>query len=1662
MAIIGTAHVHIRADDKYFESDVRKATAKVKNVTIQLKADVDLAKATKKIRDLRYRITSKDAVLKVDANVAKAEEKMSKLLAKFLNKEVAFNATANTAAANTALSELSTRYAAKRVPFTATANTAAASAQLAWLSRNRTANISAFVDPKTQKALSGLFNTLTGTISGEKIKAVVTGLATNFEGLAVKATAATAAIGVLSASVLVLAGNILSIGGDITQTIGFLALIPTAIGSLAAIVTTAKMSFKGFGEAFNEDAKKAAEALAKLPPEAQKAVLGLRGVYTQIQKPVQNAFWEVMGTSLQDMVKTLLPSLTTGLSNVGRGFGAVTKEIAGGFERMGDGTLENMLNLLGQGLKNMAPGFGALIDSFAILGETGATYLPRFGEWTTEISNKFKNFIVEAEKTGKINQWIETGTQRLQEMGSIIKSTTGFFSGLANAARIAGAPGLTEMAAGMREIRDIVNGEPFQSKLVTILEGARGGVELLGTGFDNLVEYIGDSSTAISLFLTQAGKIGGLTFDSIRTLFDGTGLGGGLMEALIGFEDMLRELQTGFGDLGTSVGILGEISGELFRSMAPGLNQLFETIRLVLGELRQGILDSMPIFNEFIQAILELVQGPVVWLAEQVGNVLEVFSDLPGVIQTVLMSLGLFLLLRGKFVNFFGGLGNSLRDQDTQVGRSFTKISDGATTMRNGVGRSFDMLGASLKATLVESSDAAGRAFSPIIGHAQNTADRVKGAFSEAGAGLKNGMNLAPHFDTVRAGFGRLSMDWGQTTRGMVTQLQGAGSDFVRVLAPAGGAVDTLATKVKTSASEFHNNLAPARVAFAQLGTDALVAGKAAGANLSSGIRTAGGGLMDAIGGPWSLAIMGATALVGLYAQSQADAARKVDILKESLDQQTGAFTQKSRKIVIGDIVDYESGKDAWSQFWRLGRSTAEEVINKTSLDLDEITTKMLDDEGGQAYRDSWKKVGSVATSAIGGTLTITDELAASVGMTKKEMEALGAQDLATMAHGIDSAAEAAEKAQADIQNLADKTGLSTVAAAQLSANYDILADSASSVDSKVRALTQNLDIQQGGMVSARKAARDHAETMMDSVESLKKLGEGLGEASYNNGKFTESFKGSLLAADGTFANTSREAINFSKEMDAVAESVITVGMTEMKRLQDTGAKPAEAMAGALAKMNPEIDKVREMLKGVGIEGDLANQIMSQIGLDPEKLTAAVSLDTADAEGNLIRTQLMIAAMAQGNWEVALSASTDEVKEAILNTDSMRKVYEEGGWEAVAKIIDETGPGMANLMSKLTLAKDEAEVTAILKAEFPGDQVMKDAKKMAEDYDMVDVKASLGIKDDATVPAGIAKQAVMDFGGNPIERALKAADQTLAGVQSATGTMGTLPDVERQFTAVDRTEEGKARSQATMNTLQDVMRQLEAANATGTPTAEAQATLDGLRSVVRDLSANNMAGEGRNAAQRTVDSFEGKETELTALDKASEVVREVNNAKIENKSFSIRGLLEGLPEPIRRLIGFADGGILSGTGVQKFANGGIQMPSIKQYAKGGVENHVAQIARGAWPVRVWAEPETGGEAYVPLHPSKRKRSLSILDEVAEMFGYSLVKRMEFADGGIMKMAKAPSVVTNSSVTQTITASPTNASSPTVITNVYPSAGLNEGQVADSVSENIYWKLSTRI
>jgi hypothetical protein len=202
------------------------------------------------------------------------------------------------------------------------------------------------------------------------------------------------------------------------------------------------------------------------------------------------------------------------------------------------------------------------------------------------------------------------------------------------------------------------------------------------------------------------------------------------------------------------------------------------------------------------------------------------------------------------------------------------------------------------------------------------------------------------------------------------------------------------------------------------------------------------------------------------------------------------------------------------------------------------------------------------------------------------------------------------------------------------------------------------------------------------------------------------------------------------------------------------------------------------------------------------------------------------------------------------------------------------------------------------------------------------------------------------------------------------------------------------------------------------PTAVAQQAVKDLGYKVRDLKGKKVEITAPNA---------------TPLAQVQRIQGAINGLTGRTINVTVRYSESGKPSVVRT---HADGGIVH------YANGGIRAAAnrIKAFAA-GAERHIAQIGKPG-EIRIWNEPETQGEAYIPLAPAKRKRSEAILQRVAEMFGGQVVW---FANGALRQYAQgaAPSSGVRSTVrSRTATA---EAASPLVGGDL----NLNIGAVANT-------------
>lgn len=187
----------------------------------------------------------------------------------------------------------------------------------------------------------------------------------------------------------------------------------------------------------------------------------------------------------------------------------------------------------------------------------------------------------------------------------------------------------------------------------------------------------------------------------------------------------------------------------------------------------------------------------------------------------------------------------------------------------------------------------------------------------------------------------------------------------------------------------------------------------------------------------------------------------------------------------------------------------------------------------------------------------------------------------------------------------------------------------------------------------------------------------------------------------------------------------------------------------------------------------------------------------------------------------------------------------------------------------------------------------------------------------------------------------------------------------------------------------------------------ARSAADGIKAIPDEkstaISAFTSGSDKVSALQTQIEALKDKQVTAKAngdtagVDKLQKKIDDLKDKKIQLEAQVKKGTVIARTEMkagkdgVMKFTALANGGIL---GVKRSL-------AVKRFAN-GAENHVAQIA-AAGAMRLWAEPETGGEGYLPLAPAKRSRTIPMWWEIGRRLGV-----VRYANGGVTGGAGAPS------------------------------------------------------
>lgn len=292
---------------------------------------------------------------------------------------------------------------------------------------------------------------------------------------------------------------------------------------------------------------------------------------------------------------------------------------------------------------------------------------------------------------------------------------------------------------------------------------------------------------------------------------------------------------------------------------------------------------------------------------------------------------------------------------------------------------------------------------------------------------------------------------------------------------------------------------------------------------------------------------------------------------------------------------------------------------------------------------------------------------------------------------------------------------------------------------------------------------------------------------------------------------------------------------------------------------------------------------------------------------------------------------------------------------------------------------NEALGTASDRAAAARDEYMS-AAKATEQFDR-DLNALLATLDEANGQNQDAITSNIDY-----QRTLREAEEQIALARQG---------VEGYGLGLDQATEAGARNVETLLEIAQASREAADGQYTldGNTDAYLQRLQDGRQQIIDTAIAfGATADEAQKLADKIYAMPDEKQIEVLASTSAAARMLDTFIATYNNRRITMSMFLEATGNNRGAA---ADAARLTGQALNYInqADGG----NVKFFGSGG-EHHVAQFAR-AGDMRVWAEPETGGEWYIPDGAAKRPRSMMLAEQMLNGWGYTMAPVADRAPAG---------------------------------------------------------------
>lgn len=542
---------------------------------------------------------------------------------------------------------------------TVDAKTRAASAALGVLARPRTAEVRVVLKG-LDAARAGLASLSGGNIAAAAVEHAKN-LAGNFDKVAVSASLAATRVAAMGAVMSATAGNAAMLAVSLTQVAGAGLALP---GILSGFVVGLAASADGLQNIHLE--------LGKFYGGEGKIMDTIRDV----RLAFGISFWNEARAGLAAFVENAFdPFLRQYLAFgpiAGKFWGEFFQGISNGMVAVGG--MARLFEPLRESFQIASTAAAPLAEAIVRIGAVGGTYLPRMATAFAQIATSFRDWVEQAEASGKIYELIERGITNAKLFAAALGSVAGIINGVAKAAEAAGGGGLAGLAGALGALNGIVNGPAFQGALTTVFTGAFNAVKALTPGVTALTKVFEVLAPVIARSMEKAGTAISILMDGLANALHNPAIADGVNKLFDGIVQAAIALAPAFAAVAPSVGALLGAVGDIVKAIAPLVTQVAQGLSPAFADFKQSLAPVVDVLakglSEALKVILPVIADVVKAIAEFMRNnpqltatiiaVVGAMAQLAPVIGTVVSIIGTIASVVGAIIPVIGAVAGVL------------------------------------------------------------------------------------------------------------------------------------------------------------------------------------------------------------------------------------------------------------------------------------------------------------------------------------------------------------------------------------------------------------------------------------------------------------------------------------------------------------------------------------------------------------------------------------------------------------------------------------------------------------------------------------------------------------------------------------------------------------------------------------------------------------------------------------------------------------------------------------------------------------------------------------------------------------------------------------------------------------------------------------------